>query len=223
METVHYKTLFLDSFRLFAAILKKYFIVIIALASVYSSYSAGLYYIFQNKIHFTYYTHIYNAVFFPIVLLFLFACIDNHLKKKSLYDFFSVIPLIKRCYLRLVIYYAMINILVLYGSTFLLYILIFIKIPFVEAMIYFNNTPLFAAIKESHGKTQGKVLRYLMILLFLYFLIQTLYLNFVHNAFLISFKSEIIKELYIQFIRSLSALAANCYFVCLYYSLNKEK
>jgi len=223
METVRYKPLFLDSFKLFAEIFKKYFIVIIALASVDSSYGAGLYYISQNKIPHEYYIHIYNALFYPLFLLLLFGCIENHFKKRSVYDVLSVIQLFKRCYLKFVIYYAMINILALYSSGFLLYSLIFIKIPFVEAIIYFNNASLVDAIKESHNRTQGKLLRYLMVLLVFCFICQILYLRFIHTTFFMHLDSAILRNLYAQFIKALIALASNCYFVCLYYSLKKEK
>lgn len=223
METIHYKSLFLGSFKLFAEIFKKYFVVIVALASVDSSYSVGLYYIFQDKISYVYYIHIYNALFYPLFLLLLFGCIENHFKKRSAYDILSIISLFKRCYLRFVIYYVMINILALYGSMFLLYCLIFIKIPFVEAIIYFNNRSLFDAIKESYNRTQGKLLRYLMILLFFCIIGQILYVHFIQNNFLTYFDSGMIRNLYSKFIRALISLASNCYFVCLYYCLKKEK
>ena len=68
----------------------------------------------------------------------------------------------QRCYGRLLVYCVIltaIKLLLSPGTNFLLFLIITIKLPFVESYIYFNNRSLWESIKASFNDTQESILR----------------------------------------------------------------
>ena len=79
-------------------------------------------------------------------------------------------------YIKLVLLYLVITFFSVYlgSGAIILYSVIFLKVPFVEVMIFGSNVSVLEAIKRNNSITQDKLLRCLLMVLFAFLLIRLL-------------------------------------------------
>ncbi len=119
---------------------------------------------------------IYNIIAYPIIILFMMHAVKEHLTHKNILENIkSLFKESQRCYSRILMYCIIltaIKMFVGYGSSFLLMLIIVIKLPFIEAGIFFNNLSLWQSTKASFEQTQDNTLKatllFAAIILFLY-------------------------------------------------------
>lgn len=119
---------------------------------------------------------IYNLIAYPIIIIFMMHVVKERLTHKNILD--NIKNLFKesqRSYSRILMYYIIltsIKMFVSYGTSFLLMLIIIVKLPFIEAGVFFNNLSLWQSTKNSFEQTQNNVLKatllFAAITLFLY-------------------------------------------------------
>ncbi|MBP9792256.1 MAG: hypothetical protein KBC27_03495, partial [Rickettsiales bacterium] len=106
---------------------------------------------------------IYNICVSPILAILLMYLIKEKLTYHNIIDNSkNIFHQSQRCYVRLLVYCTIltaIKLLLSPGTNFLLFLIITIKLPFVESGIYFNNQSLWESIKSSFNHTQESILR----------------------------------------------------------------
>lgn len=225
MLEISYIRLFKESSALFFKVLKEYCVLILAIGAVQSVYKLILHYFIQGAMDSPIYLILYNIILKPFFLVILIAVIAQFFSGKKSYAFQEIYLGLKRCYVRFVLFYSAISICLFfigYNSSILLYMLIFLKLPFVEASIYFEDTSTLSAIKSSHEKTQGKLLRYMMILLFTFLSVRILGVRFFEN-FWNEIGANSIGSYINNFLFTTFVLLGHSYFVCLYWVISKNK
>lgn len=225
MSEVSYISLFKESFSLFLKILREYFIVIFSIGAVQSSYKIILSYFLSASKNVIFYLISYDVILKPFFLIILISIISQYFTNKKKHDFKYIYSGVKRCYIRFVLFHAGIGVFLFfigYKSSILLYMLIFLKLPFVESFIYFEDTSVISAIKNSDAKTQGKFLRYMMLLLFMFLVIRIIGFKF-FSHFWIDIGVKNIGIYINEFLFTTAVLLGYSYFVCLYWITSKNK
>ena len=223
MQKITYIHLFKDSFSLFFRVLKVCFILFFAIGLAQSLYKAvGHFFIQESNINL--YILTYNSLVKPLFILILIIQVSQFFAKEKLYDLELIYANVKRCYLKFILYYFIISVCIFLiggSASILVYMLVFLKLPFVEASMYFNNASTLSAMKYSHEKTQGKILRYMMILLFLFLVIRILsfrfFAHFWHNIGIGDIGGYIN-----DYIFNICILMGHVYFICLYRIIHKK-
>lgn len=110
---------------------------------------------------------IYNIIAYPIIILFVMHTVKERVNHKNLLNGIkSLFKESQRCYGRILLYYTIltaIKMFVSFGTSFLLMLIVIIKLPFIEAGIFFNNLSLWQSTKTSFEKTQNNVLKVTLI------------------------------------------------------------
>lgn len=106
---------------------------------------------------------IYNMVALPIITLFIMHIIKERVTHKNLLGHIkNIFQESQRCYGRLLMYFIIVTVIKSFlttGTNFLLFLIIIIKLPFIEPAIYFNNKSLWESVKISFEYTQNNVLK----------------------------------------------------------------
>ena len=223
MREISYKVLFIGSFTSLINILKKYYIAVFALAAVQCLCKLAMYFLFRHSVNQSYYFLGYQFFFKPLFLLILFGFLWSYFQKKK-HDTKIIYADIKRCYLKFFILHTVISLFVFYvsGAGILLYMIIFLKFPFVEAMMYFHNTSIMDAIKKNYEEIDGKMLRYMMILLFLFMVVRFFSLQFLQSFRLTGYMVDAMLVLG-EFIGAVLLMLYYSYLVCLFKVVVQEK
>jgi len=122
----------------------------------------------------------YRILIYPIIVLLIMYLVECYNNKQLPKDLNKMIADAKRCYPRIILIYLFANLIkqhLGFGSSLIVFVLMYIKFPFLEQEIFFKNASLWKAIKNTNELTNRedviKIITVLMIMfLFVYFIIE---------------------------------------------------
>jgi hypothetical protein len=118
----------------------------------------------------------FDVFFKPILLIALFIILTEFNSVMDISFYKELLNKVRSKYIKLVLLYLVITFFSVYlgSGAIILYSVIFLKVPFVEVMIFGSNVSVLEAIKRNNSITQDKLLRCLLMVLFAFLLIRLL-------------------------------------------------
>ena len=225
MLNISYSSLTSSSIELFLKVIKKSGLYIVALVVMHFFYQYLLTKLLGNSKNLSIYLSTYNIFIYPALTIFILHFIHCSLENRNPLDIDLLFQDAKRCYGSIFIFYFTIYILHSFiGNTagLLLFIIIYLKLPFIEASIFLNKSSLWESIKENNELTQNKMLRYMFMIVGL-FLLSSILLNTTLNIQSSALKHNEFYAVIFNILRMLIIFLAKIYLAVLYYSLIKSK
>jgi hypothetical protein len=165
VSAISYRSLFINSFSSLLLVLKGCYVIIISLALIQTIYRTLLYYWFESVR--AYLLLFFNVGIKPLTMLIMFGYILAFLKGKNI-TLRETLNLNRDYYIKFFIFYLILGFILFAfggGVMFLVITIIFLRFPFVESMLYFENQNLVDVIKENYHNIPKTTLRFLMVLL----------------------------------------------------------
>ena len=98
----------------------------------------------------------YHVLICPMIGLIIMHLIDCYNKSKLPTDFKKIILDTKRCYIRIFLVYLVADLAkrhLGFGATLIIFVVLYIKLPFLEQEIFFKDSSLWKAIKQTNELT----------------------------------------------------------------------
>lgn len=111
---------------------------------------------------------VYNVLIFPLISLLIMYIIKEKITYSTITKHAQhILKDSQKYYGRLLAYYLILASIKMFlgnGSNFLFFLIVIIKLPFIEQYIYFENKPFWESVKDSFEQTQDNILRSTLIL-----------------------------------------------------------
>ncbi|NRA74281.1 MAG: hypothetical protein HRU36_06080 [Rickettsiales bacterium] len=118
---------------------------------------------------------VYHVLITPIIMLVIMYVVDCYNKNKLPTDFNKLIKDTRRCYIRIFLIYLTIYFVRKYfgfGATLIIFVIMYIKFPFLEQEIFFRDTSLWKAIKNNNELTnQESTIKTITVLIVLFLIV----------------------------------------------------
>jgi hypothetical protein len=163
------------------SILIKYWWVFLGMSCLYHLYQYLIFRFFNIDLqHVDNVISTYNVLIYPVIVLVIMYMVDCNNKKQLPKDFNRIMSDAKRCYFRILLIYLAMELLRKnfgFGSSLVVFAVMYVKFPFVEQEIFFKDSSMWQAIKNTNEITNREdMIRAITILVFMflviYFLIQ---------------------------------------------------
>jgi hypothetical protein len=152
-----YSQLCVQLYKESTAVLKRYCQFFLGLSALYHLYQ---YLIFKFvKIDGTQLVNsmsAYHVLIYPSIILIVIYLVDRFNSKKGPQDFAKLMMDGKRCYFRILLIYLAVELVRRYfgfGTGLLVFFVMYTKLPFLEQEIFFKNSSLWQALKNSNELT----------------------------------------------------------------------
>ncbi len=219
MRDLSYTHLLLKSFSDFVVYIKNSFLSIIIISIFPPALKFCLYHIVGGG----WYILAFDAFSKPLFLIALFVVLADCSSVVDSSFYKKLMNKVRSKYIKLLTLYFIITFFSAYlgSGTVILHSVMFLKMPFIEVMLFSSGVGLLEAAKRNNSITQDKLLRYLLILLLSFLLVRTLMIRGL-NSLPVSGHRETI-GLAAEFIKSLFVMLYFSYIFAFYNLLKTEK
>lgn len=162
---ISYKSLFINSFTSLSRVISGCYLVILSLALIQTLYRIMLYYWFDSFR--SYLLLFFNAGIKPVIMLVMFGYISAFLRGSKT-TVRETLSLDREYYIKFFIFYFALGFILFSfggGVTFLAVTILFLRFPFIEPMLYFENKKIITVIRDNYHDIPKVTLRFLMVLL----------------------------------------------------------
>lgn len=223
MNEISYRTILSKScVRLFEYI-SKCFLSIILLAFAHLILKYTMYHALKTFIDGLWFIIIFDTVFKPLILISLFIILEDSesILQSSFYG--KLKDKISSKYIKILTLCLVVRFFSIYlgSASIILYSVIFLKIPFIEVMIFKTKASLLESVRRNNYITKDKLLRYLLILLFVFLSVRALAVRSIASVS-ISVSWEVV-SLSVEYLRNILILIYFTYIFSLYNVLKIEK
>lgn len=167
------KDIFSHSFREFFLALKAVWVYIISVAFIHYLYIFLIAHFLAGSKNLILYISIYKILLYPALVIFIVHFIRCGIEKKPPLDINTIFAHTKRCYGRVFIFYFLVNMAesnLGYLSMLMIFVVMYLKFPFIEAVIFFKDTSLSDSLKDNYRITKENLFKYLSLILFVFFI-----------------------------------------------------
>mgnify|MGYP003999824061 CR=1 FL=1 len=158
-----------------SAIFIKYWWALLGLSILYHTYQYLIFkFVKVSAEHLSIVMSVYHVVTYPVIILVIMYLVDCYNKKHLPKDFSKLITDTKRCYLRIICIYLVIAFFGRnfgFGATLVIFVVMYIKLPFLEQEIFFKNSSLWKAIKNTNARTNEEDIMKVITVLIVMFLV----------------------------------------------------
>lgn len=219
MRDISHTHLLVKSFSTFSVYIKNSFLSIV----IISMFPPALKFCLHHIVGGGWYILAFDAFSKPLFLIALFAVLADSSSVVDSAFYKKFISKVRSKYIKLLTLYFIITFFSAYlgSGTVILHSVIFLKMPFIEVMMFSSGVGLLEAVKRNNSITQDKLLRYLLFLLLSFLLVRALMIRGL-NSLSISGHKEII-GFAAEFIKSLFVMLYFSYIFAFYNMLKTKK
>ena len=222
MNDFTYTNLLFKSFSGFLIHLRKCFFSIIILSMLTPLLKFCLYRVLGDFLG-GWYIFSFDIFFKPILLIALFITLTKFISVMDISFYRELLNKARSKYAKLLLLHFVITFFSVYlgSGVVILYSVVFLKIPFIEVMIFRSKVSVLEAVRRNNAITQDKLLRYLLMVLFCFLLIR-LFIIRGSNSINTPIGGEVL-SIIMEFIKSLLSMFYFSYIFAFYNVLKEEK
>ena len=117
----------------------------------------------------------YHILIYPLLVLIIMYLVDCYNKNRLPVDFNKLIKDAKRCYIRIILIYLAMDLIRRYfglGAILIVFTIMYVKLPFLEQEIFFKDSSLWGAIKNTNELTnEGDIIKTITILVLVFLVV----------------------------------------------------